>query len=69
VREEARMEFRIVDAEGGGDNSVSFKWPENKARSQASVGALGGIVCKHAMNAEPRNQVSLGHVPETLRSR
>jgi hypothetical protein len=40
VRKEARMEFRIVDAErneGKGDSSVGCKWPENKTRSQASV--------------------------------
>jgi hypothetical protein len=65
------MEFRIEDAEGEGESSVGRIWPENKnkARSQASVEGSGGIVCKHAMNAEPRRQVSLGHVPKVLRSR
>jgi hypothetical protein len=38
-------------------------------RSQALVEGSGRIVCKHAMNAEPRRQVSLGHVPKVLRSR
>jgi hypothetical protein len=37
VRKEARMEFRIEDAEGKGESSLGNKWPENKARSQASV--------------------------------
>jgi hypothetical protein len=37
VRKEARMEFRIGDAEGKGESSVGCKWPENKVRSQASV--------------------------------
>jgi hypothetical protein len=41
----------------------------DKARSQTSVEGSGGIVFKHAMNAEPRRQVSLGHVPKVLRSR
>jgi hypothetical protein len=30
VRKEARMEFRIEDAEGEGDSRVGCKWPENK---------------------------------------
>jgi hypothetical protein len=42
VRKVARMEFRIEDAEGEGESSVGRKWPENKARFQASVeGCVG----------------------------
>jgi hypothetical protein len=40
----------------------------DKARSQASIEGLGGIVCKHAMNAESLRQVSLGPVPKALKS-
>jgi hypothetical protein len=69
VRKEARMEFRIEDAQREGESSVGRKWPKNKARSQASVEGSGWIVCKHAMNAEPRRQVSLGHDPKILSSR
>jgi hypothetical protein len=70
VRKEAGMEFRISDAEGLGEVVAwGCKWPEYKARSQASVEGSSGIVCKHVMNAEPRRQVSLGHVPKVLWSR
>jgi hypothetical protein len=73
MRKEARMEFRIENAAGlrggGKDSSVGCKWPGNKERSQASIEGSGGIVCKHVMNAEPRRQVSLGHVPKVLRGR
>jgi hypothetical protein len=54
---------------GGEDSSLGCKWPGNKAKSQASVEGSGWIVCKHAMNADPRRQVSLGHVPKILKSR
>jgi hypothetical protein len=37
VRKESSMEFRIEDAERSGGSSVICKWPEYKARSQASV--------------------------------
>jgi hypothetical protein len=39
-RKEVRMEFRIQDAEGSGRGGIvawGCKWPEYKARSQASV--------------------------------
>jgi hypothetical protein len=42
---------------GVASRDVCFKWPEYKARSQASVEGMGWFVCKHAMNVEPRRQV------------
>jgi hypothetical protein len=61
------MEFRIVDRDVlGGERIVAWvvcRWPETKRDG------LGGIVCKRALNAEPRRQVSLGHVPKVLRNR
>jgi hypothetical protein len=45
-----------------------YKWPDYKARSQAMAKGLIGVF-KHARNAKPRRQVSLGHVPKVLRSR
>jgi hypothetical protein len=44
------------------------KWPDYKAKAQASVEGLGWFVCKLAMNAEPHHQVSLD-VLKVLRSR
>jgi hypothetical protein len=41
----------------------------NNRRTLPSGEGLGWFVCKDARNAEPRRQVSLGHVPKVLRSR
>jgi hypothetical protein len=45
VRKEARMKFRIVDAEGlgGKDSGLVCKWLEKKGRSQATVEGSGGM--------------------------
>jgi hypothetical protein len=64
------MEYQSEDAERSGGNKVVAwvcKRPDYKARSQAAVKVLGWFVCKHAMNAEPRRQVSLGRVPRVTR--
>jgi hypothetical protein len=57
------MEFRIEDTAGlGGERIVARV-------VNGPVEGSGGIICKHAMNAEPRRQVSMGHVPKFLRGR
>jgi hypothetical protein len=44
------------------------EWLDYRARSQAMMERLGWFVCKHARNGELLRKVSLGHVPEVLRS-